>query len=392
MSDEKSERFSNVPKGIRAAFKKKFKSIQRGSLPMNRLVRTINKMKELEGAEVPASDDFTSMKDYQEYIQDDTRIPVFDYTKAHKEHLEKKKALQKSRVWAPLTRSTAPSSPKTTAPARIEEHQPAEDTIVDGAFDFMLDGLDDEISAEDTIIQDSSTLRVEEDDGASQTAQEGASEPEEASFDFMLDGLEDSEEEPPPQPPQEQPAAPETPDSGGAQAPYRRLSEALKKLKADFEAYKSELGSSELVDRFEAEGIAQVNDLQSEIFAYESWSEERQQNWKESQFLFVLDKLSQFYSYVCKLSFEGDSAAGRIRNELQTLLYGDLNQVCIDLDWFQIEPLVPYRSFFSAEQQTIDSQPVSEDLKNIILSVEHVGLFDAKGSQQLRIAQVVVGI
>ncbi|MEC7985278.1 MAG: hypothetical protein VX278_08945 [Myxococcota bacterium] len=383
MSDEKSDRFSSVPKRLRKSFKGKLKDLQQGTRPIHSLISSVNKLRKIEGSQIPSSGEFLRVKDYHDYIQaEERKISVQDYSKAHKEHLQRKRERRETQGLSPLfsglTSVETPSRP-TVAPAKVEAASTSEETVSDGGFDFMLDALDDEISAEETVMQENPNFvepeQEEGDDGA--------------SFDFMLDGLEDepeaSREEASQDPIQQS-------DDTKVAQPYHRLNEIFQGLKSNFEQYKSQLGQEDAMERFEAEGIALLDDFQTEIFDYENWSLEKQQNWKESQFLFLLDKISQFYSYVCKRSFEGEDQAGAIRNELQSLLYGDLNQSCIELDWFQIEPLVPYRSYFSAEQQTIDSENVSAELKNIILSVEHVGLLDAKGDKQVRVAQVIVGI
>ena len=173
---------------------------------------------------------------------------------------------------------------------------------------------------------------------------------------------------------------------------FLELAEIFNKIAEEWPEQKENYEDQHALQRFEIAVIDTIDDTKNSIINLPQNDEKNLNSWIQNHLFPILDELSLLYSLVYDAAYSGDMKAARLRNWLQELLFNTLNENFIKLEWFMLDMIIPFQSEFdSREHFLLDKRDRGPEFRNCVITINHVGLFNAEGSERIRQARVVIG-
>ncbi|MEC7987134.1 MAG: hypothetical protein VX278_18340 [Myxococcota bacterium] len=173
---------------------------------------------------------------------------------------------------------------------------------------------------------------------------------------------------------------------------FLELAEVFLKVNEEWEEQKDNYTDKHALQRFEIAVIDTTDEIRNRILNLPTEDETQLNEWIQGKLLPILDEISLLYSLVYDAAYSGDMKAARIRNWLQELLFSTLNDCFIKMQWFMLDMIIPFQSEFdSREHFLLDRRDRGPEFRNCVITINHVGLFNAEGSERIRQARVVIG-
>ena len=173
---------------------------------------------------------------------------------------------------------------------------------------------------------------------------------------------------------------------------YDELEQVFKDIVKEWDEQKSECDQKEACLAFEGTVVNKLNSIAAQAVKLPQKSESFIRNWIQQNIFRIVDGFFSFFSKIFASAYSGDMNAARVRNWIQEILFGRLQDIFTRLQWFSIEMILPLQSEFDHTGHTmITKQSAGPEFRNYIISIENAGLYSADESTRIRKAKVIVG-
>ena len=173
---------------------------------------------------------------------------------------------------------------------------------------------------------------------------------------------------------------------------YTKLQQIFQDIAKEWSEYKEGLEERESIQRFEGAFISKTPSIIAQINKLSEKSESFVRNWIQGTLFKIIDELFIMLSKVYHLAYSGNMPAARIRNWLQEIIFGRINDLCSQLQWFSIDMLLPLQSEFDPREHIMcDKKDAGKEFRNFVVGIEQAGFFTYDGSTRVRKARVHVG-
>ena len=177
-----------------------------------------------------------------------------------------------------------------------------------------------------------------------------------------------------------------------AQQLYTKLEQVFLDVMKEWKEYSEDYDNQEATQRFTYAVIKKLDSINAQIKKLHEKNDSFIRNWIQGTVFKIVDEFFMMFSKVYASAYSGNMAAARVRNWLQEILFGRLNDLFVQLQWFSIDMLLPLQSEFDPREHIMSTkQDAGTEFRNYVVGIERAGIYSFDGSTRVRKPVVIMG-